>query len=68
VCGHLVHDLRHCWFTSATLSKVCPHIADAILGHGDNKETLQSVYLSLSDDDLVGAIHMIWFDVGETET
>ncbi|MEW6140359.1 MAG: tyrosine-type recombinase/integrase [Thermodesulfobacteriota bacterium] len=33
-----VHDLRHCWFTNAVRSSVCPHIADAILGHRDKKK------------------------------
>jgi len=37
------------------------------LGHGDKEKTLQSVYPSLNDDDLVKAIDMMRFDVGKTE-
>lgn len=48
-------------------SRVDPHIADAILGHGDKKKSLQSLYLTLSDEDLIKAIDMMKFDIGETE-
>jgi integrase len=61
-----VHDLRHCWFTNAVRSRVYPHIADAILGHGDKKKSLQALYLTISDGDLLAAIDMMKFDVGET--
>lgn len=61
------HDLRHCWFTNAVRSRVYPHIADAILGHGDKKKSLQNLYLTLRDDDLVKTIDMMKFDIGETE-
>jgi hypothetical protein len=62
-----VHDLRHCWFTNAVRNPVHPHIADAILGHGDKKKSLQNLYLTLSDKDLIRAIDMMKFDTGETE-
>ena len=62
-----VHDLRHCWHTNSVRSGVHPAIADAILGHGDKKKALQSLYLTISDDDLIRAIDGMQFDVGETE-
>lgn len=62
-----VHDLRHCWFTKAVRSKVYPYIADAILGHGDKKKSLQSLYLTFRDDDLIKDMDMMKFDIGETE-
>lgn len=62
-----VHDLRHCWHTNSVRSGVHPAIADAILGHGDKKKSLQSLYMTISDDDLIRAIDMMRFDVGETE-
>ncbi len=61
-----VHDLRHCWFTNAVRSKVYPYIADAILGHGDKKKSLQALYLTISDEDLLAAIDTMKFDKGET--
>jgi hypothetical protein len=48
-------------------SKVYPYIADAILGHGDKKRSLQALYFTLSDEDLLAAIDMMTFDVGETD-
>jgi hypothetical protein len=63
----VVHDRRHCWFTNAVRSKVYPYIADAILGCGDKKKTLQALYLTISDEDLLAAIDMMKFDVGETD-
>jgi hypothetical protein len=62
-----VHDLRHCWFTNAMRSGVTGYIADAILGHGDKRRSLQNLYITSSDDDLVMAIRMMGFDIGETE-
>jgi len=47
-------------------SRVYSHIADAVLGHGDKKKSLQSLFLTLSDDDLIKAIDMMGFDIGET--
>jgi hypothetical protein len=38
---------------------VHPAVADAILGHGDKQKSLQSLYLTISDDDLVRAIDMM---------
>jgi hypothetical protein len=48
-------------------SGVHPLIADAIVGHGDRKKTVQSLYLSISDADLLNAIDRMKFDKGETE-
>ena len=62
-----VHDLRHCWKTNAMCSGVHPAIADMIVGHGDKKKSLQSLYLSISDQDLLDAIDRMVFDNGETE-
>ena len=62
-----VHDLCHCWHTNFARTGVHPAIADAILGHGDKKESLRSLYVTISDDDPVRAIDMMRFDVGETE-
>ncbi|MDQ7781940.1 MAG: hypothetical protein RDU20_03610 [Desulfomonilaceae bacterium] len=46
-------------------SRVYPHIADAILGHGDKKKSFQSLYLTLSDDDLIEAIDMMEIHIGK---
>ena len=62
-----VHDLRHCWYTNSVRSGVHPAVADAILGHGDKRKSLQNLYLTLSDDDLIRVIDMMKFDIGETE-
>lgn len=61
------HDLRHCRFTNAMRSGVPGYIADAIVGHGNKKKSLQSLYLTLSDEDLIKTIDMMKFDIGETE-
>jgi integrase len=57
-----VHDLRHCRQTNAMRSGVHPAIADMILGHGDKKKSLQSLYLTISDQDLVDAIGRMKFN------
>jgi integrase len=57
-----VHDLRHCWKTNAMRSGVHPAIADMILGHGDKKKSLQSLYLTISDQDLVDAVDRMRFN------
>jgi integrase len=62
-----IHDLRHCWKTNAMRSGLHPLIADAIVGHGDRKKDVRSVYLSISDEDLVREIDRMRFDLGETE-
>jgi hypothetical protein len=48
-------------------SGVHPVIATAFLGHGDKKKSLQNLSMTISDDDLVRAIDMMRFDIGETE-
>jgi integrase len=62
-----VHDLRHTWKTNAVRSGVHPAIADMIVGHGNRKKDIQSLYLSVSDADLLAAIDAMQFDQGETE-
>ncbi len=62
-----VHDLRHCWNTIAMRSGMHPAIADMILGHGDKKKSLQSLYLAISDSDLLDAIDRMKFEGGESE-
>ena len=51
----IIHDLHHCWKTNAMRSGVHPLIADAIVGHGDRKKTVQSLYLSIRHADLLNA-------------
>ncbi len=46
---------------------VHPAIADAILGHGDKKKSLQSLYLTISDQDLLDAIDRMKFNGEESE-
>lgn len=43
-------------------------IADVILGHGDKKKSLQSLYMTISDDNLMRTMDMMKFDMGEMET
>ncbi len=40
--------------------------ADGILGHGDNKKSLQALYLNISDQQILDAIDIMKFDTGET--
>jgi len=42
-------------------------IADMIVGHEDNKKSLQSLYLTISDKDLLDAIDRMKFNGGESE-
>ncbi len=63
----MVPDLGHCWHTNAMRSGFPGYRADAIEGHGDKKKTLQQLYLSISDEELLPAIDMMKFDAGETE-
>jgi integrase len=62
-----IHDLRHCRQTNAMRSRLHPLITDAIVGHGDRKKDVKSLYLSISDADLVKEIDLLTFDHGETE-
>jgi hypothetical protein len=48
-------------------SGVHPAIAGMIVGHGNRKKDIQSLYLSVSDADLLDAIDKMGFDHGETE-
>ena len=63
-----IHDLRHCWKTNAMRSGLKDRIADAIIvGHGDRKKDVKSVYLTISAADLVREIDRLTFDHGKTE-
>ena len=42
-------------------------IADIIMGHGNRKKDVKSLYLSISDADLLAAIDTMEFDTGETD-
>jgi len=42
-------------------------IRDAIVGHGNKKKFPSSVYLSVSDEDLVRETDRLTFDHGKTE-
>ncbi len=42
-------------------------MADAILGHGDKKKSLQPLYHNISQEDLLAAIDMTKSDNGETD-
>lgn len=44
-----------------------PLIADAFVGHGDRKKDVKSLYITISDEDLVREIDRLTFDHGETE-
>jgi hypothetical protein len=46
---------------------VHPAIADRILGHGDKKKSRQSLYLTISGQDLLDAVDRMKSDEGEAE-
>ncbi|MBI5568686.1 MAG: hypothetical protein HY914_01955 [Desulfomonile tiedjei] len=48
-------------------SGVHPVMADMIVGHGNRKKDVQSLYLTVSDADLAAAIDRMKFDNGDTE-
>ncbi len=50
-----------------TGSGLHPLIADAIVGHGDRKKDVKSLYLTINDADLVREIDRLTFDHGKTE-
>ena len=62
-----VHDLRHTWLTNAMSSRLYPLIVDSTVGHGDRRKDVRSLYVSISDEDLVREIDRMRFDLGETE-
>jgi hypothetical protein len=47
-------------------SRVHRATADAILGHGKKKKDVKSLYISISDADLLDAIDRMKCDCGET--
>ena len=53
--------------TDAMRSRVHPAVAEMIIGHGNGKKDVQSLYLSVSDADPPAAIDKMEFDRGETE-
>jgi hypothetical protein len=48
-------------------SRLDKDIRDVIVGHGNKKKSPSSVYLSISDEDLVWEIDRLTFDHGKTE-
>ncbi len=44
-----------------------PLIADSVVGRGDRKKGVKSVYLAINDADLVREIERLTFDHGKTE-
>jgi len=62
-----IHDLRHTWLTNAMRSRLYPLIVDSIVGHGDRRKDVRSLYVTISDEDLVREIDRMRFDMGETE-
>jgi hypothetical protein len=43
-------------------------MADMIPGHGDNEKSLQSLYLTISDQNLLNAIDRMKFDGEDDDT
>ncbi len=60
-------DLRHCCKTNTMRRGLHPLITDAVVGHGDRKKDVKSVYLTISDAVLVREIDRLTFDHGKTE-
>ncbi len=58
-CARLLHGSRN--------TRAYPAIADAILGRGDKKRDVKSLYLAINDADLVREIDRLTFDHGRTE-
>ncbi len=48
-------------------SRLYPLIAVGIVGRGDRRKEVGSLYVSIGDEDLVREIDPMRFDVGETE-
>ena len=65
--GVFAHTLRHCWKTNTVGSGLHLMIADAIVGYGDRKKMVQSLYLSISDTDLLSVTDRMTFDKGDKE-
>ena len=42
-------------------------MVDSIVGHGDRKRDVRSLYVTISDEDLVREIDRMKFDKGQTE-
>jgi len=52
---------------NAMRSGLHPLIADAIVGHGDRKKDVKSLYLTINAEDLVREIGRLSVDHGKTE-
>ncbi len=50
-----------------TWNRVHPAIADGNVGHGYRKKDVRSLYLSISDADLLDAIERMVYDHGERD-
>ncbi len=61
-----VHDLRHTRKTNAMRSRVHQGVADIIIGHGNRKKDIRSLYLMIRDANLLEAIDAMEFEHGET--
>jgi hypothetical protein len=48
-------------------SRPYPLIVHSIVGHGDRRRDVRSLYVTISDEDLVREIDRMRFDLGETE-
>jgi hypothetical protein len=48
-------------------SRLYPLVVDSIVGHGDRRKDVRSLYVTISDEDLVREIDRMNFDQGETE-
>jgi hypothetical protein len=48
-------------------SRLYPLFVYSIVGHGDRRKDVRSLYVTISDEDLVGEIDRMRFDVGATE-
>ncbi len=62
-----IRDLHHSWKANAMRSGLHHLIADAIVGHGDRKKDVKSIYLTIGDADLVKEIDKLTFDHGKTD-
>jgi hypothetical protein len=55
------------WLTNAMRNRLSPLIVDSIVGHGNRRKDVGSLYVSVSDEDPVREIDRMRFDLGETE-
>jgi len=48
-------------------TRLDPSAVDSIVGHGDRRKDVRSLYVTISDEDLVKEIDRMNFDQGKTE-